>query len=430
MTITLGRVGAAAADGGDGATLADPHTVTRQGRSLTLTGLHTAATQEALMWRARQLLGLVDGDEPVVPCTFSAEPRLDGYYRVVDAQVVHEQGSTRDDGYLMWQVQLEEITSFRQPRIEMHTAYAVLINGDSVSSYDALIGVPGPVVDIDPIFTADTNGTRPVAEGSSILWVADTGTSDLLTTGYSTFTCPAASYYHGGCRIEHDIGSSTFRQAVGRPDFPSAGSTGSDSQVTRIGNGLVRLVLTYSNATVSDFSVEWWDGSAWVATEFYIEGVTSHDELTWHSVEVLRNTAEFCSLRIRAIPGSVAVGATHVDVSVRRGIRWLTVIATSAVAPSGGWRVGFRASTACTVVNNAIHRTSNNGNGDREIIYSKSAATDDTTNGRSTIGAVKTGVFAFGLELGGTGASGQDTLANQLDEKNCALSETAQVVAN
>lgn len=429
MTITLGRVGVSVANGGDGTSWDDPHTIARQGGVLTLEGLHTASTQAELVWWARQFLGLGEGEEPVVPFTCSTEPTLDGFYRVLDVQVAHEQGSTRASGYLRWQAKIEELRSFRQPKIELLTVYGLQLNAHSITTYDALVGVPGPSLDVDPPFTADSNGTRSVAEGSSIVYVADGGASTTLATGRTDLVVPAASYYHGSVKIEHDLGSSTFRHVTGRGDFPAVASP--SSRVLRLGNGLVRLVVTYGNASVSDFSVQWWDGSQWdTATEFYVEGVGTHGELTYNAVQVLRNTAEFATIRLVASAASIGIGTTYVDVSLRRGLRALHVFARSTTAAASGWRLGFTTSTASTTLTGGLRRTSNNGGGNRELLATVYSHTKDLTNGRLTVSTSLGTDWFIGCEVAGSSATGQNTQANQFDEMFCLYSEVAQVVAN
>lgn len=431
MSLTIGRIGVSVANGGDGLSFDGPVNVSREGSTLTVTGFVYGLARPAAAWRAGQILGLRGFDESVVPVTFSEAPELDGFYRVLDASCDFVMiGSATQDALVPWTVTLEEGAASRQPRVELYTVYSLMINNGGATTCDVVVAVPGPTVDVDPVFTADTSGSRSVAEGSSVVYVADTSTTAAQTNGYSTFTVPPASYYHGSVKIEHDIGSSTFRHAMGRPDLPSAGPS-SESAVLRLGNGLVRLVLTYSNATVSDLSVQWWDGTQWdTATEFYVEGVTTHGELTYHSVEVLHNTAEYGAVRLRAIPASTAVGATHVDVSLRRGSRWLSVIPTSTAAPSGGWRLGFTASTASTTLANGLRRTSNNAGGNREILFNRGSHTKDLTNGRLTDAALLTAPFGIGCEIAGSSATGQNTAANQLDEFLGVVTETAQIVGN
>lgn len=433
MTWTVGRVGVSAANGGDGSTLTGPVNVTREGRVLTLTGFVYGSTQAASLWQAQQLLGLVEGEEPVVPVTFADAAGLDGYYRVVgvacDYQMV---GSSTVEALAPWQVQLEELPNYRQPRIEVVSTHSQRNNGHSISTHDVLAAYPGPTTDVDtlPIFPADATGTRAVAEGSSIVYLMDSDVITTATSGSASYTVAPASYYHGSVKIEHDIGSSTYRHVVGQPDLPSAGPVAQSASL-RLGNGLVRMVLTYSNATVSALNVEWWDGSQWdTATKFYFEGVTTHGELTYHSAAVLANRAEYGALRLRCLPSSILSGSPFVDVSLRRGSRTLTFTCYAATAPAGGWRVGFSTATACTTLTGGLRRTSNNGGGNRELLIAESTHTKDLVNGRLTANAVVEETFGIGCEVAGSSATGQNTQANQFNEWFCSYRETQQVVAN
>jgi hypothetical protein len=339
-------------------------------------------------------------------------------------------GSTTLEAFVPWQVTLEQVLSYRQPKIEIITAWGLQLNAHSITSYDALVAVPGPTIDVDPPFTPDSNGSRSVAEGSSIVYVADGGATAAVTVGRTDLVVPAASYYHGSVKVEHDLGSSTFRQVVGLVDFPSV--TSPASKVLRFGNGLVRLVLTYGNSSVSDFSVQWWDGSQWdTATEFYVEGVGTHNELTYNSVQVLRNTAEYGAIRLIASASALGVGATHVDVGLRRGSRNLHVHVISTSTAASGWRLGFSTAAASTTLTGGLRRTSHNGGGNRELLATTLSHTKDLVNGRLTIAGPSYGAEWFiGCEVAGSSATGQNTQANQFDEMFAAITETAQVVAN
>lgn len=430
MTITLGRIGVPTASGGDGTTFDDPHTIDRQGRRVTLTGLHASASQAQLVWWARQLVGLVDGEEPVVPFTCSTETDLDGYYRVLDVAVAHEQGSTRANGWLRWQVQLEQVRNYRHPRIDLATAFGVRTNGRSITTVDGMQSYPGPAAAILAAIDADSNNSRPVADSASgaVVYLLDNG---MTASGYGvgSFVVEPADYYIGGCRVEHDLGSSTYRQCVGLPDFPPVDAP--SSQVLRLGNGMMRATFTYGNSTVSEWEIEWWDGSQWdAATVFELLGFGDQGELTLLAPAVLRNTAEAAAVRFRVIGASLSQGLTEVDFSTRRGQRWLTAHVRGDLSPTGGWRAQFASSTASTTITGGLRRTSNNAGGNREIIVSATNATNDTTNGRVTTASIAQETFGFGCEVAGSSATGQNTAANQVEEWFAAVSERAVVVAN
>jgi hypothetical protein len=433
VSLTIGRIGVGTTAGGDGQVLDDDDAAkaVQDGRQVTLTGAVTGFTRPAALWQARQIIGLTDGDEPVVPCTFGQAPELDGYYRVLSSNVdVQQVGNATHQSYIPWTVTLEQVTNYRQPQVELATAFGVRTNGRSITAVDAVQAFPGPSAAIKSAVDADTNSSRSVGDGSgnAVVYLQDSGMS---TSGYGvgSFVAEAADYYIGCCRVEHDLGSSTYRHAVGRPDFPPVDPP--SSAVMRIQNGLLRATFTYGNASVSAWQIEWWDGSQWdTATVFEVYGFGDHGELILHAPAVLYNTAEACAVRFRVVGSSLAEGLTHVDFSVRRGSRWLTVYMEGDLAPTGGWQGRLASSTATTSITGGIRRTSNNGGGNRELIASASNATADNTNGRLTGPSQTSDTFGFGCEVAGSSAAGQNTAANQMEEWFAVVSERAVVVAN
>lgn len=434
MSWTIGRLGVTTVNGGDGETLAGPEgvdggsAVVRAGDELTVTGsldYGTYSTTALLTWQAEQLVGLNHGDEPVVPVTFSDAPRLDGFYRVTDVSLDYQMVGA-GKGFVPYQIGLAAITDVHLSRVEYPTVYGLRGNAHSVTSYDLMAAVPGPTQDYTAPFTVDSSTSRPVAEGSAAVLVLDDGATAAGGTGVGRLIVAPASYYHAGCRVEYDVtGAGGFRQAVGRQSFAPSGTL-------RVGNGLARAVITYGTAAASKLEVQWWDGSQWdTATEFYLEGVSVHGELVYYSATILRNTAESCTVRFNVLPDTLATGATTVDVTVRRGSRWVMLYVQSVTEAQ--WRLGFSTSTACTSLTSGLRRTSNNAGGNREIIVGSDAATFDTTNGRVTssllIADPRRTTFAVGVELGGSGATGQNAAAAQLDEFFGVIDERGIVVA-
>lgn len=430
MTLTIGRVGLPAGKGGDGYTLEDPHTVDRQSRQVTLQGLHTASTQTDLMWRAQQVLGLVRGDDDrVVPVSCSSEPSLNGFYRVLDAAVVHDRGTVHAAGYLEWAVQLEELTAWRLPRIEYPTDYGLRVNSHGITAFDATVAVPGAMKMYSAPFMSNLDTSRPVADGSAVVVVQGAGSTTPGASGTGKLVIPADEYYHGGCRVEANTEGATWRTAVGRMSFPAPGTL-------RLTNGLVRATIVYGTAGTSDLDVEWWDGTQWdAATDFYLEGVGTHGELAFYSAEILRNTPERVVVRFSTEMSSISNGVVTVDFSLRRGSRWLSCLCEAATAPATGWRAGFGASTASTAfaagtgANAAVRRTTNNAGGNREIITGPAATTLDAANGRVTTGSTVQAMLMIGCEVGGSAAVAANTAANQLEEAYGFVAERGVVVA-
>lgn len=420
MALTLGRIGVSTTNGGDGATLAGPDNVTREGSTITVTGSICGSTQAASVWQAKQIAGLVDGEEPVIPVTFTDAAELDGFYRVLSASVDYRMvGSTVYEAFIPWQVQLEEIQGFRLARIDYPTVYGLVTNGVTVTSYDHVYGFPTSVVDRYAAVVG-TLATRSLGDTGtcSILYYTDTDVGPTAST-YRLAMLPT-SYYQGGCRVEWDIGSSTYRSATGRASWAQAGDV-------RLSNGLVRA--EWAAATSSSLTLSWWDGSTWsTATNFSLWDDTNI--YTAAAARVVCNTPEKVVVRFTGTPLDLTEGAATFDLIIRRGVRWLTIYAQATVATA--WRCGFNSSVASTAAGNeGLIRTSNNGSGDKELILSTVANTINTTTGTVTVDvSAATAVFGIGCEINGSSSSGRDDDAVQRREWYGLHEERGIVVAN
>ncbi len=422
MSLTIGRIGVTAANGGDGATLAGPDNVTREGSTLTLTGAIYGSTQAESVWQARQIAGLVDADEPVVPVTFSDAAELDGFYRVAAAAVNYQMvGSTSYQAFIPWQVQLEEIRDFRLPRIEFPVLYGLLTNSVGITAYDPAWGIPGTVVDYYQDITADQT-TRSVAEGGTArVWYGNGYTTVGPTVTLARLVVAPGVAYHASARVEYEASSAVYRSVVGRASWPFAGDV-------RLSNGLVRV--EWSAATSSTLTLSWWDGSSWSAlSTFAFTAPASAGTFTATSARVVRNTPEQCVVRFNATPSNTLYGSVTFDVMVRRGVRWATVYCQSPVNMI--WVCGFTSTTATTAITGGLRRTSNNGSGDREIIVTPAAATANHTAGTLTVNiGARTALFGIGCEVNGSAASGRDVNGEQRDEFFGLYEERGLVVAS
>lgn len=422
MSMTIGRVGVTTANGGDGAVLDGPESVARDGTTLTVRGAVYGSAHAASMWRARQIAGLADRDEPVVPVTFSDAPELDGYYRVLSAALDYQVvGTSTYEAVIPWQVQLEQIPDFRLPRIEFPVVYGRLSNGHGLTSVDIAWGTPGTVVDqYNDITTLST--TRSVGDGStSAVWYVDNTPVAGPTSAVNRLVVAPANLYHASARVEWDIASSPYRSVTGRASWPQAGGV-------RLGNGLVRV--EWAAATSSTLTVSWWDGASWsTASNFTLSAPASAGTFTATSARVLRNTPEQCVVRFTARPSVAAYGAVTFDVMVRRGVRWATIYGQSLV--SLFWVLGFTSTTATSAITGGSGRTVNNGSGDRELMLNRLAVTANHTTGTLTVNAAATTtLWGIGCEVNGSAATGRDINGEQRDEWFGLYEDRGLVVAN
>lgn len=420
--LTIGRIGLDTSAGGDGVELEEPTGAARSGREVTLTGQVKPDSTDVLAWRVAQFYGLRDGDDDVIPVTSAAYPGFGGYYRVLGVSIGH--GKVAEGGWFEWGLQLEAVLHHRRPRIDIPTGYGLLPNGHSITTFDAVVAIPGAAVDASSPFPSTGSTSRAVSDGSAVVVLADTEVTTTGATGTGRLVIDAGDYYHGGCRVEHDIdGNGTWMQAVGRADFPAPGEI-------RITNGLVRATITYGTAGTSQLTVEWWDTSAWTTpVEFYLSGVGTHDELVYYAGTVIRNTAEQVSVKFSTVASSFSAGMADVTFTVRRGSRWVSCYTESLNAPATGWELGFSTSTGCADITGGLRRLLADGEGHRQLIAGQYATTKDTSDGTVRTVSITAALFGIGCEIDGSSATGQNTAANQMQEWYGAVSERAVVVA-
>jgi hypothetical protein len=431
-TMSFGRIGLAAAYGGDDYAMAAPLSWDSSGSTLTLSGLQTAPTTDAgwydiVQWRDA-MLGydptLNGGDEPVIPLTLPnlEDDNLDGFYRVRSVSVGLPPGSLgtwEAPGYLAipWSATLERVGHFKSSNNESLMVYGLRANLHGITTSDRLVAVPS-----GSLWSMARTGTRSTADpGTSLAYeLVSTGASGTFSHRYQA---GEFGHYVGAARIEAQ--GYEWRPMPGRRSFSNAG-------FVRLSNGLVRVKAGPVGGSGYGLAVEWWSGSGWLApVTFEVMQTTnglggaSAMEKMW-TCSVIRNAPEECTLRFPLVFGGLGAMGT-LDVSTRRGSRWLDVHAQSESSVTWRLRAATGTAAASTAITGGVRRTSDLA-GSRWILTGPRATTNDTTNGAVTTAAAATSAtFGIGCEIGGSGASGQDTAANQIEEFYHLVHETVRV---
>jgi hypothetical protein len=426
---TLGRIGVTAVNGGDGfLVLKEPHDITVTGDgAMSIAGTHVSSTTniQELMWVRDMVTALADrGSEPVIPCTFSSFEHLDGYYRVTGA------GADRTPGATTWHVDLERIQDYRNPKTEIHTLCGIVTNSHGATTGNIWVGNPGGTASYYHGFGLGLASTT-VSNGDGFTqtnWSASENQAALA--GFNPFVqhlyVPAANWYKGGCRIEYDVpndpfSSSGYLGVVGRRAFPT-----SDIMARlRLSNGLVRVQAD----TVSGVNTYWWDGSAWDGP--YKWDQVNGTPLVWLSASVLRNTPEECAIRLMAQVTGDTLGPVYLDLSIRRGSRNIIGYLVGA-----GYQTSFQFTVtpnptyAGTTITGGVRRTANDGSGNRTFLVSNNATTISTANGSIAQAAAGSPLlFAIGNEVGGSGATGLNVVAEQAAQFWMGVSESGIVTS-
>jgi hypothetical protein len=420
MSVTIGRVGT------DGITIPDPD-ISWSGDQVSLSGQYTPDAGSATgladtLWLREQLLGLVGSDdEPVVPVTWSDRGEFDGYYRPTDVQASLPVGSTKEaEPFLPWSVTLERVKDYRQPPLEVFGVYGIVSNALGITGADTMTAAPSLAVDWWPN-VGTTTGTR-VADTGTLQIIVDIS-SPISTTYLSRLSIAPAYYYIGACRAEYAVDNTpTWRTVIGRRAFTTSDIPAANS--VRISNGLVRV-----RPTATTLQVQWYNGSAWsAATSFQLTQGASANVLNFIVGRVLLSSPTEVVLRIEAIIGGSGVVPYTVDLRLRRGSRNVQIRLAAYLSDSFGLR--FASAVPSTTLTGGLRRTTNNADGNRELLISNTATTKNTSVGSITDPTIRNSVlFGIGAEVGGSSAASLDVAARQVSEWFMSVSETQRVVA-
>lgn len=369
MTMTIGRA----------SINEDPYggTIRMAGNMLQFESSIIGADVNEMKARMFQLEGLVDnGDEPVVPFTWTEDTTLNGYYRVRAVQLAPVSVYLAT-GECPFSITLERIESFNRPALETVMSSILMQNPAAVTTPTGLYTttfIPGSGY---YEFDGTPAGTLTTEDGS-----LGYGTAALASAYSGLSYVSPADYYKATARIEVKFGS-TWYPWIGDQMPAGIGLN------WRISNAYVRL---YPTANGSDFyfKVETYRAGNWVGQEFtnsvYSAGVFSSYRSTTGLTGVgagdpviLMNTPK--RVIVQAYTHSAASFATRVPnlFSIRMGDTWAEMRSVHDT------NVGLIRSSneAGTAFSGGVRATANDANGLRYLISvgGCSVATADTTKG-------------------------------------------------
>lgn len=274
----------------------------------------------------QQLLGYVDSpDEEYVAVTWVDDPSVDGYYRVLSADVTPDPDLALD-GLYYFHATLQRVSGYTTPILETTHLIAERPSEarlDGQADPVAVAAVPAAAEDvlvIDPVaneaFWPDAPVVQRTGEGGAVVNIY-TLTYGSLWPPTDPIRCtqmqlPAASYYTLAATLRIGGHVVVGRQAANLPrDF-------------EISNGLVRVSVVDIDS-VFKLSVENWRNSvsAWSASMVgklrFGTSTSRTDVFEPHSITVLENNPEKVAVRLFAKrTGSMQIPLV-VDLTVRRG---------------------------------------------------------------------------------------------------------------
>jgi hypothetical protein len=391
---SIGRVGKTAP-----LLLAAPGAWERSGRQITLTSTSTVLPALAPLLRD-QLLGYIEnGDEQKVPVISTADPRLTGYYRIVDVDIDTDPDLI-SNGSVAARITLEMVSGFTQPMLEGVVPGTLLTN--------AVGGVfaDGPIA----VFTY---GFHDIFGGTYY-----------GTTVSARHAVPPASFY---------VGAATLEQ--GNPLYPVVGRDLVQPDVAnwRLSNGLVRVT---PNAIASRLDISHYNGSIWSTKTYTLKDGAAPLVTGWNSLTVLRNSVEETIIRLTSGVGMLDI--LSLDISLRRGDEIARLYFATTLSNGHNYavaRITAEASTAVAVgaiTKGMIRATSNDADGNRFVIFSVQNAnpTNDLVNGAVTNTASPMAAdFGIGSEIGGSGSAVPNRAVDLGGQYLAAQDETQRVVA-
>lgn len=320
-----------------------------------------------------------------VPVIFSDKANASGFYRVTDAtsSLLSDIGG----GPVVsatWTMSIARIGP--EQDIEFESRVPTLGRVDELAGTQTPSFWHAPPPGSTSYYTGPTvpAGTvvRPSAEGDVTVFTG------LPADIAPRWTVPAASYLLGSARILTD----GYRR-VGL-DTPPEAATGWE-----LNNGIVRV-----KPSGAGISVEVWDGVtlAWESLKTYIPAVSGTNLTATPEFTILRNEPGEVTARL-SYPGMP--GRTTIDLSLRRGARFVTGVMKRHSAAT----MGLRRSTAeaSTLQTGGLMSTAVDAAGNRALmISSRLLGTTDVATPYISKAAVTAFDFALGAEVGAAPGSG------------------------
>lgn len=392
MSLTIGRVGI-------DVPLDDPEEYRVDGDQLRISGQMNATSLTDLQAIRAQLLGYVGSqDEPVVPFRWDQDTTQSGFVAVTGVQI-DTYPMSLTTGFAPFQIDMQRIRGFQSPIVETTHIGAVRTNGLSVTAADPRFAFP---YDGDEFFTDAPNITGTL--GNSATGNLFVGTPSSSYTTATTFrarcsmSSAPATFYAGACTVSD---GTTKRLVVGR-------QVGLSLSNWQLDNGLVKI--TSSNLPAPWINVAHWDGAQYDTALLwkFLSSVGTYGGET--AVTVLRNSPECATIRLSYgfAHGNHFAGRAYTDLTITRGDKLVRGVVTADA--TGTWSLKRGTNEAGTAITGGVRATSNDASGNRYVVLSSLAKTNDlTVGGFTTTGSVTTFDFAIGSEVGGTGATAPDT---------------------
>lgn len=368
-------------------------------RSVKLAGVFTTDDQISMARMGSlhdDLLGLPD---TMVPVIFTDKASRNGYYNVQSSASALTQLGYQHAARIEWSADLVRVGS--EQEVDLESRFAGPVNRLN----DFSLG--GERFHAPPIgHTAYLAGN---ASPGSVNRVGSEGTVktylDLDFGINPRFQCAVASYPLGRARVLD-------------PD-ERAGTGVTLGSSWSMHNSLIQVA---ANGAFLDFI--WHDGTAWSSAKQFGLTIAGSGVGTPVARSILHN--EYERVTIRLLYNRSPVGRVVVDLTLRRGARFVEIVMKSSSSATLG--VTRTTNEASTSASGYVRATSNDAGGDRFIIGSTRSFTGDlTAGGISKASVIRLDAF-IGAEVGGSSAITGDAGDALMLQYIGAGSETVQAV--
>jgi len=360
--------------------LAEPMKVSEQSGRLSMSGQESVppSTRADVYGAHADLLSL--GNE-LVPVQFPDKPERDGFYRVGSAtsELVDWSGEivTAD-----WKLDLVREGAAGAVDVEAILKPAARAVASAVTGTH-WHGLPVGAT------AYDTGATLP-------LTIARTSEDGTVPVYYSVPTTVAPRWY--STAAQYRLGRArildTGREMSGRRDVAAT--------AWEVQNALVRVRPLAGGGAAPSLEVATYASGTWKTKQWAL--YAGADQLgPWLTATVLHNDFERVSLRLTG--SRPAGGRTTLDITLRRGSRFVELRATTGVA--GAWTADLWATEASAATQNYRAASGDDADGLRFQVGSTTAFTAATHGGLTTSGSTQAWSGWIGTQAGGSPAPGE-----------------------
>lgn len=406
-SLTLGRIGLneihtvpEARNAGTGS-----RTLRISGREWTDLQKVVPSTYELALARVRALEeDLVLTLHSYLPVTFSTKSDLNGFYYVTDVNV--NRTEWRDEAaFIDWDVSLQGVGNDNSTDIESKLGAAIRANdfantgeiwhAPSPGAYGYWVGSTSP-----------STMTRTGADGALTIYRA------LPISQNPTWAVSVGSYLTGRSRLLID---SVERAGEG---------IRTNSLNWELNNGLLRVRPLSSGGM---FEVASYDATSglWEAKAWHVaRGGATVSLGVSESMTVIRNQPERVTIRMLK---SHSVGRTYIDLTLRRGARFVEIFVQSSSGATLGIFLNATETATNSLASGYITATGNDADGNRFIAGTARTATYTANQGFSKAAVATLDAFIGSVVGGGSAATG-DAAADLMNQYIGSTSETVLMV--